>query len=200
MEQAGLIRDQILDAAKDLFFTQGYGPTSIEAIAARARISKRTFYDRFKDKSEVFQAVVHRVVQNLRPPDMSSLFEGKNSEEVLLRLAKLTLHAILTPEALAMHRLILAEANRFPELALMASAEGTRQKAVMMIAAFLQNRFKDRTWKIDKLAFAAEQFLQMVISLPQRRALGLGDKMTQSELDQWAADSVRLFLNGIKSL
>ena len=42
----------------------------------------------------------------------------------------------------------------------------------------------------DRPAFAAEQFLQLVVALPQRRALGT--PMTEAELDTWADDCVNL--------
>jgi hypothetical protein len=51
---------------------------------------------------------------------------------------------------------------------------------------------------IDRTEFAAEQFLQMVISQPQRLALVLGRSMTEGELDAWADDCVDLFLNGCR--
>jgi len=51
---------------------------------------------------------------------------------------------------------------------------------------------------IDRPDFAAEQFLQIVIALPQRRALGFGEPMTEAELDAWADDCVNLFLNGCR--
>jgi len=44
----------------------------------------------------------------------------------------------------------------------------------------------------------AEQFLQMVLSVPQRRALGLGPPMTGAEQDRWARDTVDLFLDGCR--
>src|SRR5262249_55470481 len=44
---AALLGEHILDVATELFFAQGYGATSIEAVAEQARISKRTFYHRF---------------------------------------------------------------------------------------------------------------------------------------------------------
>ena len=49
-EDALKLGARILGAATELFLTQGYGETSIEAVAARAGISKRTFYHRYADK------------------------------------------------------------------------------------------------------------------------------------------------------
>jgi AcrR family transcriptional regulator len=42
------LRERILAAASELFLAEGYGLTSIEAVAKRAAVSKRTFYDRFE--------------------------------------------------------------------------------------------------------------------------------------------------------
>jgi hypothetical protein len=44
--------------------------------------------------------------------------------------------------------------------------------------------------------FVAEQFLQLVVSVPQRRALGLGAAMSTAEQARWARDAVALFLGG----
>jgi hypothetical protein len=48
-EAAALLRDKILDVATALFLRDGYGAVSIEMIARDARISKRTFYQRFSN-------------------------------------------------------------------------------------------------------------------------------------------------------
>jgi TetR/AcrR family transcriptional regulator, mexJK operon transcriptional repressor len=60
-EQAALLAGRILDVAADLFLTEGYGATSIEAVAQRAKISKRTFYHRFPDKAALFDETVQKV-------------------------------------------------------------------------------------------------------------------------------------------
>jgi hypothetical protein len=70
---------------------------------------------------------------------------------------------------------------------------------VGQIAAMLEREARAGTLTIDRPAVAAEQFLQLVVTLPQRRALGLGEPMTEAELDAWADDCVNLFLNGCRS-
>jgi len=55
--------ERILDAATSLFLAHGYGATSIEQVARKTRISKRTFYHRFEDKPTLFGAVVNRIVE-----------------------------------------------------------------------------------------------------------------------------------------
>jgi TetR/AcrR family transcriptional regulator, mexJK operon transcriptional repressor len=197
-EAAALLGERILDAATELFLAEGYGATSIEAVAQRARISKRTFYHRYPEKAALFGAVVHRIIEGLRPPAGTPLYEGGNLEEVLRRLARLILRAALAPMALALNRLMVAEGHRFPELAAIVAREGGRAEVIGQIAGMLERAARAGDLAIDRPEFAAEQFLQLVVSLPQRRALGLGMPMTEAELDAWADDCVNLFLNGCR--
>jgi AcrR family transcriptional regulator len=189
--EAERIGDAILDAATEMFLAEGYGATSIEALAQRLRISKRTFYHRFKDKAELFEAVVRAIVGKLKPPDVPGLFVGGSLEEILLRIGELALTAALSPSALALQRLLLSEVSRFPELAAIAAGEGTRKMAVEAIAHLLADRLPPEEGR-----FAGEQFLQMVISQPQRCALGLGAPMSAEEHRLWVRRTVTLFLHG----
>jgi TetR/AcrR family transcriptional regulator, mexJK operon transcriptional repressor len=197
-DAAALLGDRILDVATALFLAEGYGATSIEAVAQRARIAKRTFYHRFPDKAALFAAVVNRIIAGLRPPGGATLYEGGGLEDILRRLARLGLRASLAPMALALNRLMVTEAQRFPELAQIAAREGSRAEAVQQIAALLDREARAGRLALARPSFAAEQFLQMVIALPQRRASGLGQPMTEAELDAWADDCVNLFLNGCR--
>jgi AcrR family transcriptional regulator len=195
-DDSQLLRDRLLDVATELLLVQGYGSTSIEAIVSRAGVSKRTFYHRFEDKQALMAAVVARLVDQLRPPPGVPLVEGGSLDVVLRNLGGLILHAALTPKALALHRLIVAEAQRFPELAQAVAQSGGRREAVGLIVQVLQRYGAAGTLDAAQLAFAAQQFLQMVVSHPQMRALGIGDPMTPGELDDWLRRSVALFVGG----
>ena len=194
-EQLG---ELILDAATELFLTHGFGATSIEAVAQRVRISKRTFYHRFLDKPTLFAAVVHRIIKRLRPAAGIPLIEGADLQTVLERLATLILRAALSPQAIALHRLIVAESARFPELAEVLAREGATEEAITLIAGALERETRADRLKLDDPVFAAQQFLQMVIALPQRRAMGLGALMSKRELTEWPSKVVDLFLNGCR--
>ena len=198
--EAEQIRDRILDVATPLFLSQGYGATSFEEVAKSARMSKRTVYSRFRDKAELFGAVVHRLVERLRPPNATpeQFFEGGSLETILQRLGRLILRAALSPPALALQRVILAEATRFPELAMAVNREGARGEAVRAISALLRREVSAGSLSISDTEFAADQFLFMLVAGPQRRALGLGVAMTEGELDAWSRDTVGLFLNGCR--
>ncbi len=193
-----LLRERILGAATELFLAEGYGSTSIEALAARAGISKRTFYDRFNDKAMLFAAVVHRIIEHIRPPAGVPIIAGASLPEILIRLAGLILSAALSPPALALHRLVNAEAVRFPELVKAVNSDGATREAIALIADLLERELPNARLSSADRRFAAEQFLFLVISLPQRRAMGFGTPMTPAELDVWGKQVVRLFLNGCR--
>ncbi len=196
--EALLLRERILEAATELFLAEGYGSTSIEAVSARAGISKRTFYDRFDDKAMLLAAVVHRIIAHLRPPAGVPLLAGASLPDILVRLAGLILLAALSPPAIALHRLVNAEAVRFPELVKAVNSEGTTREAISMIGDLIARELPDANLGSAERRFAAEQFMVMIISIPQRRAMGFGTRMSQPELDAWAKQSVRLFLNGCR--
>ena len=138
---------------------------------------------------------MQRLVERLRPADVDRLLAPGPLRPTLTRLAEAMLAAALTPEAIALYRMILAEAQRFPEVAAMANRIGARQEAVDAITTVLR---AGRTGGAEtaRVRFAAEQFLQMVIALPQRRALGLGPPLSAEQLRAWARDTVELFLDG----
>ena len=195
--EAERLEDKILDAAAALFFREGYGAVSIEIIAKHAQISKRTFYTRFENKAAIFTAVVHRVIQTIRPPQDATdrLFEGSNLEEILHRIAPIILRASLTPQSVALQRVVMAEGQRFPELAMIMNQQGARQEAINRISAILEKHAEAGRTHSDA-AFAAEQFLAMLVSVPQRRAMGFGAALKDGDIDRWANATVDLFLKG----
>jgi AcrR family transcriptional regulator len=197
-DEAAKLAERILEVATPLFLSHGYGATSIEAVARRAGISKRTFYHRFPDKPALFSAVIHRVIGRLRPPAGVPLLEGADLRAILERLAALILNAAVSPQAVALHRLVIGESGRFPKLAAVVNREGAAEEAIRLIAGVLEREHRAAGLVIDNTRFAAEQFLFMVVAVPQRRAAGLGVPMTQVEIDAWGRNVVNLFLNGCR--
>jgi AcrR family transcriptional regulator len=194
------LRERILSAATELFLAEGYGSTSIEAVAARARVSKRTLYDRFEDKAALFAAAVHQVIAHIRPPPEVPLIVGAALPDMLRRLAQFILHAALAPQALALYRLVHAEAARFPQLARAVEGDAGNREAVTLIANLLAHELPDSRLAAEDREFAAAQFMFMVMTIPRRRAIGYGTPMSAAELDTWAGKVVQLFLDGCRGM
>ncbi len=194
------LSNRILEVATELFLTEGYGATSVEAVAAGAGISKRTFYHRFDDKAALFAAVVHRIIEQIRPPASVPLLEGPNLYRILRRLAGLILRAALSPQAVALHRLVTAESLRFPNLVRAVYDEGWAAQATTLIGDLLTRELPNVHLSTEQRAFAAEQFLLMVVTLPQRRIMGIGKPMSLAELEAWTDQAVHLFLDGCRGM
>lgn len=186
----------ILQVATAAFLSRGYADTSIEAIAREAHVAKRTLYARWRNKAALFRGVLERLItgwQQEAEPEAAP-----DPEAALLALARRILAIALAPEALALHRLVVAEAGRFPELASVVRA-ASASRAYGRIIRLLERDAGSAALPPEETAFAAEQFLRLVVTGPQLRALGVGERMDDAALASWAARSVRLFLHGWRS-
>ena len=61
--QASEVRQRIAAAGRELFAVQGYERTTVEAIAERAGIARRTFFRHFRAKDDVIFPDHDRVAQ-----------------------------------------------------------------------------------------------------------------------------------------
>lgn len=71
-EQAEATRDRIADAARALFATDGYGATSMEAIAGAAGVGVRTVYSAFGAKREILSRICERWLEQARARDRAA--------------------------------------------------------------------------------------------------------------------------------
>src|SRR5579863_9560404 len=106
--------ESILAAAKQSFLANGFGAVSMDTIAREAGVSKATVYAHFAGKEELFGAVIGREcrfaglsVRELDPADLRAS---------LATLGRRFLDLLLSPDAIALHRIILGEVSRFPAL------------------------------------------------------------------------------------
>lgn len=193
--ESAQLSDRILDVATTLFLGHGFGATSIEAVARRAGISKRTFYHRFPGKEALFEAVLRRLIARWTPSFDGAAPDGASLPEALRRIGGYMLDVALTPQALALHRIMIAEGERFPALARILHEVG-QAAGVARIAHDLERRAAGGELAPVDPAFAAEQFITMIVTGPRRRAMGLGEPLGAAERRRWIEASVRLFLDG----
>lgn len=104
-------RDAILDAARDVFTADGYAGASVDAIAARAGVSKRTVYDHFGGKDPLFVAVLTRetasLVAALRTAIEEELPADADPADALLPFARrVATVAFASSEYVAFRRLV----------------------------------------------------------------------------------------------
>jgi TetR/AcrR family transcriptional regulator of autoinduction and epiphytic fitness len=191
---AALLGERIVAAASMLFMRDGYAATSIEAIAAAAGVSKRTFYVRFETKSAIFLAVVRDLIHTWLSGFDETLEASATLEDALFAASRKMLDVALTPSALALHALVTGEAMRFPEMgaALRQSGADVGMKKVSALLLFHAPHLTP-----EHAYFVAEQFQSLIVLAPQRRAMGMGPPLDPAARDRWCRATVDLVLRGI---
>ena len=58
-------KNEILDAAQELFLTQGYEKTSVDNIIKKVGVAKGTFYYYFKSKEDLLDKLVKRMTDKI---------------------------------------------------------------------------------------------------------------------------------------
>jgi TetR/AcrR family transcriptional regulator, mexJK operon transcriptional repressor len=194
---AALLETTILKAATAAFLADGYAATTIEAIARTCSVAKRTIYARWSGKPALFRAVLEQLMGKWLS-DAGDWADAESLEMALDGAAARILAVALTPEAVALNRLLIAESARFPELPVMMHQAGAGE-GTSRIAALLDRAVARGTLRKQDTVFAAEQFLHLVLAGPQRRALGLGPKLDEQQTVLWRKAAVTLFLCGVQS-
>jgi TetR/AcrR family transcriptional repressor of mexJK operon len=162
-------REAILDAAQAAFLDVGFAATSMDGVAAGAGVSKATIYAHFESKEQLFSAVMRRRCDSsfvFQEPD-----ESADARTSLTLIGQRLLGLLMSPDALALYRVVVAEAFRAPDLARAFFETGpVRGKA--LIAASIQ-RLQGRgelSGKADPVILT-DQFLGMLRAETYHRAL-----------------------------
>ena len=195
-------RQAIMDAATTLFLRDGYRSTSMDQVAADAVVSKPTVYSHFEDKEQLFRAIVLGVTANserIITELTSSLYASDintvaDLRIVLTDLARRYIDGVLRPNVLSLRRLVISEAERFPDLA-RTYYEQAPSRGIDVIADALR-RFENRgLLDLGDSRLAAAQFAYLVLGIPQDRALFCpNDRPSPAERDSLATQAVQVFL------
>jgi TetR/AcrR family transcriptional repressor of mexJK operon len=186
----------IMDAATELFAARGYGAVSMDAIARAADVSKATLYAHFESKDRLFATIVQvACVEHITPadevPDREILGEAPDAETALTAIGGRILRFFLRELSLAIHRLVIAESVRFPELGRAfydnGPVAGRERLAAWMV------RQADLT--VPEPEMAAEQFLGLLRSgLYLRATLGLAPDSSEADIDAVVTAAVGTFM------
>ena len=113
-------RTAILVAARDLFLADGYERTSVDAVSAKAGVSKRTVYDYFGDKRALLLAVVEQsgeaLMRTVRAAIDEELLLERDLEASLTAFTTRIVSTVGSAEYAAVIRLVVAEAAHLPAL------------------------------------------------------------------------------------
>lgn len=109
-------RQAILEVAAPAFLEHGYARISLSAIAAQVGGSKATMWRHFPSKADLFAAVLERQTASFRASLDAALGQRRTLRETLRDFCMAYMAKLNSDEAIALHRLVIAEAARFPEM------------------------------------------------------------------------------------
>lgn len=166
----------ILEAATRVFLDNGFRGTSMDTIARAANVAKQTVYQHFVDKERLFAEVVRGAVNAVSDPvsaEIKQLGSGDDLAADLTKLAVRQLGAVLQPRVLALRRLVIAEACRFPELGQAFFDQGPGRTMNGLAARFAELS-REGQLRIDDSSTAAAEFNWLVMAAPINEAMLLG--------------------------
>jgi AcrR family transcriptional regulator len=186
----------IHEAARREFLESGYAATCMEAVAARAGVSTKTLYRLVPNKAVLFEGMVTDrldeffagiTAETVDGPDLATALET-----MLINCAGLT----LDKEVVGVHRLVIAESERFPELAQAFYRNGI-QRVPVTLAQWLEAQRKRGLIRLEDPKAAAGMLLGMMISEPQRAAiLRQGKPLSPNAVRERARTCAQIFLRG----
>ncbi|GGC59950.1 TetR/AcrR family transcriptional regulator [Chelatococcus reniformis] len=192
---------RLIEIATSLFMERGFEATSIDALAEAARVSKPTVYARYRDKRELFAAVLRRQIERWLVPLSASaqtqvdVRDPVALEAMLVDVARQMVALSSTPGSIALSRILSAQAPHFPELTQLAFEEGWL-KAVGAMARMLSSVASRGLIRIDDPALAADLFLSLILG-PVSRHNGYCADPLDAGVDERLVKAVGLFLNGV---
>lgn len=187
-------RNAILMAAAELFLEQGYEPVSMDAIAAKADVSKRTVYSYFESKTVLFSSILIAHCNSMGGIVLPDHAAGHDPRKVLTEFGRVFVHMITSPRAVAMQRVIFREVERLPEIGRIFFQNGP-QRHITKLTDYLKQATVEGKLKIDDPAGAAFLFMSIVKApFHLQQLCGLIDHVPPSAIDRAVKNAVDFFL------
>lgn len=185
-------KNRILDAAIRVFAQTGFTGASMDAIAAEAELTKPTLYQYFSSKDALFQGIM------IAPRDAIMLaFDAHWDKPMVYQLHRFAwgyADTVLNPNFLALARLIIGEAHRFPDIGKEYQANGP-DKVLQGLMGFMEAQRSAGRLRFDDAELAAEDFWGLILSAPRNRALHIPDTdLSHQSVSRYISNGLQVFL------
>jgi AcrR family transcriptional regulator len=159
---------EILSVALGVFLDSGYGGSTLDELAGAAKVTKRTLYAYFGDKAEVFAAMVRHLASAV---SLDAAYDTDTLETLAARIVS----RVHSDELVGLHRLVIAESGRFPDLALVLHSSGDARHIARLAEHIRAERSAD--WE----SLAEPLFSLLLGEKHRRRLLGLAPAPTAKQ-------------------
>lgn len=183
---------RILLSALKVFSERGFVGASMDEIATESGISKPTLYQYFPSKDDLFLAMMAQERDHMLDP-----FEHSAEQDMVAELYAFSWHyaeTVLRPDMLSLARLIIAEAQRLPDIGRVYQSSGPDRVLAGMIA-YLMRQHEAGRLVIDDPELAAEDLWGLILSAPRNRVLHIPDAMPDRQtVERYIRHGLGVFL------
>ncbi|MBD9463585.1 TetR/AcrR family transcriptional regulator [Pseudomonas sp. Pdm06] len=187
-------REAILQAAIAEFRSSGFEITSMDKIAATAGVSKRTVYNHFPSKEELFAEILNRLWNSITAEQDMPYSSQTPLGEQLQTLLQAKLHLLADENFLDLARIAIAATIHSPERAQnMVSRMGQREEG---LTAWIRQAQADGRLKPVEPAFAAQQMHGLLKTFAFWPQVSMGQpSLTQEEQARVIESALDMFLS-----
>ncbi|MTI10370.1 TetR/AcrR family transcriptional regulator [Curvivirga aplysinae] len=193
---------QIINAAKKVFLEKGFDIASMDMIAAEAGVSKRTVYSHYQSKENLFASIMNDLCTSKRgdiidETEMDAcdlLPKDKSAEETLTIFGNTFLTYIYDPEVLAMLRIMIGQADKFPEIGESFYNQGPVMTQNMLTAYFEHTNGTGET-KFKDTCIAAKSFISSLLGPTHLQCMFGGKSPSEEEISTHVDKVTSLFLS-----
>ncbi|MEO0588145.1 MAG: TetR/AcrR family transcriptional regulator [Planctomycetota bacterium] len=190
-------RAAVIDAATQLFLTHGFSGTSMDRIAAEANVSKRTVYDHFPSKDDLFQAIADRTMDEVDKMPGHAYSPDVDVFDQLLAIGETFAATITSPAFLRLTRVVVARFIQSREWGVHSHKAHARLRRDM--TAFFVAATADGRLDVQQPDFAATQFCGLIKEVAFWPVLTAGQApLTDAERSLAVRSAVELFVAGYR--
>ena len=153
-------REDIIEAAVAEFKKNGFNATSMDRIAATAKVSKRTVYNHFESKETLFQTITQEACDRITQVSEHTYSSDIPVDRQLRKIAEQEIALLISPEFLDTVRMITSESLVTP--ALTCSTFENFQDNSIGIVKWIKRAVEDGKLKVKDPVRAGKQFLALI--------------------------------------
>lgn len=195
----GLTGRELIGVARGVFLEHGYAGTTMDDVAARARISKSSLYRAHASKELLYAAVVRdwaAAGRDAMSPHLETLRSGQDVRSDLVAFCEVLRAGVLDHEVLQMRRLVTTESTRQPDVADEYFTQSW-ERNIDALADVLRDLHDQGRLTVPHPRLAADQLTWLVLGASLNRRL-LTDNDQRSSSEPTVDYAVDLFLAGYR--
>ena len=192
-------KDEVLDAALELFTEKGFAAARVEDIATKAGISKGTVYLYFESKEALMEGLIHRALSPVALKALSAIDAvGLDPQLVVETVGGLIAERLTDPKISAIPKLILRESTQFPELAQMYRSAVIDKVLPPMVKLIRRNIDKGRFRDVDPEMTIRSLIGPVIAHMLLAEVFGIVPEGGM-QMDRLVANHIDILFNGLSA-